>query len=100
MIVMVESKLQLKKLFPECADWLARFFIASHSKNNQISQAQGWGVKSGRMEQLQFLKMRVRTLLVYYSSYEAKIGFQNYRFRQNHYDLKNYSLADLRLHEI
>ena len=29
--VTVESKLQLKKLFPECADWLAGFLIASHS---------------------------------------------------------------------
>ena len=27
----VESKLQLKKLFPEFVDWLAGFVIASHS---------------------------------------------------------------------
>ena len=29
--LVVESKLQLKKLFPECFDWLAGFLIASQS---------------------------------------------------------------------
>ena len=31
LIFWVESKLQLKKLLPESADWLAGFLIASHS---------------------------------------------------------------------
>ena len=100
LLVMEESKLQLKNLFPECADWLAGFRIASQSYNNQISKAQGSGVKSCRMEQPQLLKMRVQPLLVYFSSYEAKIGFQNNGFRQNHNDLRNYNLAGLRLREI
>ena len=58
----VESKLQLKKLFPECVDWLAGFLIASQSQNNQISLTQGWGVKSSKMEQPQLPKMHVQLL--------------------------------------